>query len=353
MDEPARATLADVARAAEVHASTASRALNPATRHMVTPAVAERVSAAAARLGYRPNAPAAALRTGRSRIVAVLVPDLLNPVFPPILRAIEHRLAEAGYVTLVADTASDPERERLLVERMAAQRIDGLVLASAARGAPAVSLCAALGIPAVLVNRRQPAGTARSISAVANDDAAGMRLAVAHLAALGHRRIAHLAGPVGTSTAADRRNGFRVAMRAARLDPGAAPLAAAAAYDRAAGREAARRLLAAVPRPTAIACANDLLALGAYDALEAEGLSVPGDVSVTGFNDMPFVDRIAPPLTTVRIQHAAMGTEAAELLLGEMREPGRARREIRLQPTLIVRDSAAPPACSPSDKAAG
>jgi LacI family transcriptional regulator len=343
MDDPARATLADVAREAEVHPSTVSRALNPATRHMVTDAVAERVAAAAKRLGYRPNAPAAALRTGRSRIVAVLVPDLLNPVFPPILRAIEGRLAEAGYVTLIGDTRADDERERLLVERMAAQRIDGLVLASAARGAPAVALCARLGIPAVLVNRRQPAGAVPAISAVSNDDVAGIGLAVAHLAALGHRRIAHLAGPVGTSTGADRRRGFRAAMRAAGLDPAAVPVVAAAAYAREAGREAAARLLEAVPRPTAIACANDLLALGAFDGLEAAGLRVPRDVSVTGFNDMPFVDRVAPPLTTVRIQHAAMGMEAAELLLGEMREPGCARREVRLRPLLVARASTAPP----------
>lgn len=119
---------------------------------------------------------------------------------------------------------------------------------------------------------------------------------------------------------------------------------AATAYSAEAGRIAAEHLLDQAPDVTALVTANDMLCLGVYDAMAARGLRVGPDISVTGFNDMPFVDRIAPPLTTVRIQHAAMGGEAAEALLAEITEPTAARREIRLEPELVVRASTAPPA---------
>ena len=342
--EAPRATIADVARLAGVHASTVSRALNPATRGMVTEAVALRVTAAADSLGWRPSMLAAGLRTRRSRTIGILVPDLVNPIFPPIVRAAETLLAEQGYTTLVANTDNDPARETLLIERMATHLVDGLMLASAAEGSEALALCARLGIPAVLINRRLPGDMQQAgASAVTNDDRHGIGLVVAHLVGLGHRRIAHLAGPPGVSTAADRRGGFRAALKAAGLDPASAPIQAARAYTAEAGREAMAALLAGGADFTAVVAANDMLCLGIYDALAAAGLQVGRDVSVTGFNDMPFVDLIDPPLTTIRIQHAAMGREAAETLLAAMAEPEAPLSDIRLVPELVVRASTAPP----------
>ncbi len=335
---PARATIGDVAREAGVHPSTVSRALNPATRSMLSEAVALRVADAAQRLGYRASALAAGLRTRRSRTIAILVPDLVNPIFPPIVRAAEIRLAEAGYATLVANTDNDPAREEWLVSRMAEHLVDGLLLASVAQGSSALALAARFAIPAVLVNRRLPGSTA---PAVTNDDRAGIALAVRHLLDLGHTRIGHLAGPAGVSTATDRRAGFRSALRAAGIDPATAPILAAGAYSAPAGLAATTALLDAHPTLTAIVCANDMLCLGAYDAIAARGLAVGRDISVTGFNDMPFVDRICPPLTTVRIQHAEMGRSAAEMLLEEITRPGGTRRDLRLGPTLVVRGSCA------------
>jgi LacI family transcriptional regulator len=334
-----RATIADVAEAAGVHPSTVSRALNPATRAMVTEAVAVRVAEAAERLGWRPSTLAAGLRTRRSLTIGILVPDLVNPVFPPIVRAAEMRLEAAGYATLIANTDNDPAREILLIERMAARLVDGLMLASAARGSGALELCARWKIPTVLINRRLPGS---GVSAVVNDDRHGMALAVRHLAGLGHRRIAHIAGPPDVSTAIDRLAGFRSALAAAGLDGGGAPVVAAEAYSRAAGRAAMAQLLRGPP-VTAVAVANDMLCLGVYDALEEAGLAVGTDVSVTGFNDMPFVDRICPALTTVRIQHAEMGGRAAELLVAEMTEPDADRQEILLEPELVIRRSTAAP----------
>ncbi|WP_439597522.1 LacI family DNA-binding transcriptional regulator [Falsiroseomonas sp.] len=340
----ARATIADVAREAGVHASTVSRALNPATRGMVTEAVAQRVTAAADRLGWRPSAVAAGLRTRKSRTIGILVPDLINPIFPPILHAVETLLAAQGYATLVANTDNDPAREALLIERMATHLVDGLMLASAAAGTGAISLCARLGIPAVLINRRMPEGTGcAAVSAVTNDDRHGIGLAVDHLVGLGHRRIAHLAGPEGVSTATDRLQGFRDRLAQHGLEPAA--LRPAQAYTREAGRAAMQALLAEPGKGfTAVAVANDMLCLGVYDAMEEAGLRVAEDISVTGFNDMPFVDRIHPALTTIRIQHDAMGRQGAEILLAEMADPTRPRQSIRLVPELVIRASTAPPA---------
>lgn len=335
---PGRATIADVARAAGVHASTVSRALNPATRGMVTEAVALRVAQAAERLGWRPSALAAGLRTRKSRTIGILVPDLVNPIFPPIVRAAETLLAAQGYATLVANTDNDPAREEMLISRMAEHLVDGLMLASAAEGTRAIELCARWSIPAVLINRRLP-GVATS--AVTNDDRHGIGLAVGHLVALGHRRIAHLAGPPGVSTAIDRREGFFEALRAAGLEPAA--VVDASGYTRAAGQVAMQALLAGpsltMPAFTAVVVANDMLCLGVYDVLQGCGLRAGADLSVTGFNDMPFVDLIDPPLTTIRIQHAAMGREAAEALLAEIAEPATPRRDTRLTPELIIRAS--------------
>lgn len=337
--EPARrrATIADVAAAAGVHSSTVSRALNAATRGMVTEAVAIRVAAVAQQLGWQPSTLAAGLRTRRSRTIGILVPDLVNPVFPPIVRAAEAHLAKAGYATLIANTDMDPARETLLIERMAAQMVDGLMLASASKGSNAIELCLRWRIPTVLINRRLPGA---GLSAVINDDRQGMALAVRHLLELGHRRIAHLGGPAGVSTAADRHGGFRKALQVAGLSADDAPCVAAEAYTEEAGRHAMRLLLEG-PVFTAVAVANDMLCLGAYDALAEAGHSIPGDVSVTGFNDMPFVNRITPPLTTVRIQHAEMGRRGAEQLLDEMSDPDTPHSEVLLEPTLIIRGSTA------------
>lgn len=330
----------DVARAVGVHPSTVSRVLNARTRHLVSPAVAARVAAAARRLGYTPDPVAAGLRTRRSRAIGVLIPDLANPVFPPIVRGIESVLTEAGYTAIIANTDNEPERARSALERFAARRVDGLVLATVARREPLLARLRALGLPTVLVNRTVESG---GIPAVVNDDAAGIALAVEHLLGLGHAAIGHVAGPQRLSTGAARRAGFTAAIRAGGRAPRGAPVAAARSYEVGAGAQAARALLDAHPEITAIVAANDLLALGCYDELARRGLACPRDVSVVGFNDMPFADRFAPPLTTVHIPHRLIGAEAARLLLEAIAGPGTPAREVRLAPRLVVRGSTAPP----------
>jgi LacI family transcriptional regulator len=334
-----RITIEDVAREAGVHASTVSRALNPGKRALVTGAVAARVAATAQRLGYTPDPVAAGLRTRRSATIGVLIPDIANPLFPPILRGIEAALAEAGYTAIIANTDNDPLRARDALERLAARRVDGVILATVvSRRDPLLDRCRKLGLPVVLVNRSTGGGTT---SAVFTDDQAGAALAVRHLALLGHRAIGHVAGPQRLSTGAGRRSGFVAARRAVDGKSRPPPIAEAASYDIEAGARAAAALLDAHPRITAIVAANDLLALGCYDEAKRRGLACPRDISITGFNDMPFADRFDPPLTTVRIAQRAMGTEAACLLLAEIENPRSPRREIKLQPELVVRGSTA------------
>jgi LacI family transcriptional regulator len=333
-------TLRDVANSAGVHLSTASRALDPAKRHLIADPVVSKIVAIADRLGYRRDPIAASLRTRRSRLVGVIVPDIANPVFSPIIAAITETLGEAGYSTIVADGGQDRKRQSALVGELIARRVDGLVLATVRRDDPILKECLREGLHVVLVNR---ADDTDRVSSVVTDDRAGMRLAVDHLIALGHRRIGHIAGPIHISTGYLRRLGFEDAMSAhgAKLEPTA--IVEAAAYEREAGEIAATQLLQTNPEITAIAAANDLLALGAYRAIAAAGLSCPRDISVVGHNDMPLADMVEPPLTTIRIGPREMGHDAARLMIARIQEPDAAVKRVVLSPSLVERASTACP----------
>lgn len=333
-------TIRDVARLAEVHPGTVSRALNEQTRALVNEETAARVLRAADQLGYRPNRIARGLKTNRSYTVGVVIPDLTNPLFPPIVRGIEDRLADAGYTPLIVNTDNDPERERSHIEAMLARQVDGLIAATARLDVEPLAEAAAGGMPLVLVNRSFEDG---SVAAVTVDDRRGISLAVAHVVDLGHRRLGHVAGPQNVSTGHRRHIGFLEAMQAAGLEAPARCVSFSQAFTEAEGARACAEVLAHEPRVTAIVAANDRLAIGCYDALAAEGLLCPDDVSIVGFNDMPFVDRLQPPLTTVRVPQREIGTAAAELLLAQLADRAEPPRELLLEPTLVVRASTAPP----------
>ncbi len=341
MSQQPAVTIDRIAAHLGVHKSTVSRAMDPRRRHMIGADMLARVEAAARELGWRPNRAAAALSTGRSRCVGVLLPDITNPVFPPILRGIEDALDDDGYFALTANTARGADAVRTAVERMLAQRVEGFLVASAVRDDDWLEGLRRGGAAIVLVNRADGRGR---LPAVVSDDALAMTLAVDHLVALGHRRIAHLAGPASLSTGLARAAGFEQALRAHGLAPAA--LLDCPAYTLAAGADAAERLLAAPgPRPTAIVAANDLLALGALQVLRRRGVAVPAEMSLTGHNDMPLLDQIDPPLTTVRIQHYEMGFRAARLLLEALQgTPGSRATTVVLRPELVVRGSTARPA---------
>jgi LacI family transcriptional regulator, galactose operon repressor len=338
-DRPA--TLRDVAAAAQVHPATASRALNPETRLLVSEDTARRVMAAAAKLGYRPNPVARSLRTRRSYTVGVLIPDLNNPLFPPIVRGLEDKLATAGYVALIGNTDADASRERLIFEQMRARHVDGFVLATVTLHDRLLAEAAAADVPVVLMNRLSQEYSFPSVS-VDNDQ--GARMAVTHLARLGHTRIAHIAGPQEASTGASRLRGFRDGMAAHQLEVSEDLIVYASRYTVEEGSRCCRELLARNGGFTAVAAANDMLAVGCYAALDEAALQCPDDISVIGFNDMPFIDRLRPPLTTVRFPHYQLGTEAAQLLLERIGERESPVKILYLAPELVVRGSTAEPA---------
>jgi LacI family transcriptional regulator len=325
-------TLQDVADAAQVHRSTASRALNSETAGRISPEVVARVVDAARSLNYRRDLVAAGMRNSRTGLIGMLVPDIGNPVFAPILAGVEAALADVGYSVLVANARGD---DIDLVEGLWARRAEGLILATAHDDDKVIARCLTERRPAVLVNR---ADRTERLPAATSDDRQGMRLAVAHLIALGHRRIAHLAGPLDVSTGRLRAEGFQTALCDVGLAPG--PVVAATAYSRQAGEAAASRLLD-IGSFTAIVAANDLLALGAYRAIADRGLRCPDDISITGHNDMPLVDMVQPPLTTVRISQDLIGRAAASLLLDCIRDPDAPVRHILAEPELVVRGSTA------------
>jgi len=326
-------TIRDVALAAGVHVSTVSRALNPDKRSLISAEVLKVVEEAARKLGYRPNRAASALRTGRTHTIGVLVPDITNPVFPPILQGIEASAAARGYFVFVTNVV-DHALARPIVERMLAQRVDGLVLAIATRDDPLVDYIGKAGLQAVLVNRADETGR---LPAVVSDDRLAMKLAVDHLVSLGHRRIAHLAGPQNVPTGVGRRQGVEQALRDRGLE--LASVEECEGYSREAGRAAMQRLLDGHERPQAVVCCNDLVALGAYDVLRERGIRVPQDISITGHNDMPLVDMVNPPLTTIRLPHRELGWRAAEMLFDGIEGRAPSAFTVVLRPELVVRES--------------
>jgi LacI family transcriptional regulator len=332
-----RVTVQDVARQAGVHSSTVSRALNPETRHRLTKEVVERILAVSKDLGYVPNGAAAMLRTQRSKIIGVILPDMTNPVFPPILDGIDHVLDEAEYVAMVANTGKTADHEHLVVERFLGRQVDGLLLAAFSDD-HTIEMCAKRRVPVIMLNR----GDQRQrVSSIVSDNRLGLSIAVNHLVSLGHRRIGYISGPTGVSTGKLRLEGFKAEMARHGLDADA--VAMASAFTREAALNPARALLDRFRDLTAVVAANDLLALGLYDELKSRGLRCPSDISVVGHNDMLFADVLMPPLTTVRIRHREMGEHAARMLLHRIRDNLESIVDIVLKPELVVRESTAAP----------
>jgi LacI family transcriptional regulator len=298
-----------------VHPATASRALNPALPGRIGAETTRKVMRAARELGYRPDPTARSLRTRRSGFVGVVVPDLTNPVLPPIVRGIEEILWKAGL----------------------ARRCEGLILATATRTSATVAGLAEAELPTVLVTRETDA---RSLTLVAGDDAAGVTAAVGHLADLGHQRIAHLTGPLDLSTTVRREAAFRAAMtdRHPEHDP---VVLHGEAFTIPAGRRMTVEMLSSGHGATAILAGNDMIALGCYEALAAAGVRCPDELSVVGHNDMPLVTQVQPPLTTVAIPQHEIGATAARALLALLRGAPVPPRTL-LPTRLVVRGSTGP-----------
>jgi LacI family transcriptional regulator len=330
-------TLHDVAAKAGVHISTASRALNAETRNRVNTTTAKRVLRAAQSLGYQPNLMARGLRTSRTHSVGMIIPDLTNPIFPPIVRGAEDVLAGSEYALLLSNTDYDAIREERAFAALS-RLVDGLIIASAHREHPLTLAAVRDGVPVVLVNGLVDNA---EVPAVVPDYGSGVAQIVDHLTKLGHTSIAYLSGPLVMSPSVTRLAALREAMRQHGLTIDPALMAIVDSWNKDEGAAALLKMLDHGPPFTAVIANSDLLALGCYAAIAERGLSCPEDISITGFHDIPLVSNLDPPLTTVRVPRRALGAEAANLLLEAMQTRSRHPKVLTLPVELVVRGSTA------------
>ncbi|WP_258341814.1 LacI family DNA-binding transcriptional regulator [Saccharopolyspora gregorii] len=333
-------SIKDVAERAGVSVATVSNSLNRPDRVSVT--TRARVLSVIDELGYVRSESARQLRAGHSRILALLVLDMGNPFFVDVARGVEAAARDEGLGVMLCNSGQDPEAEALYLSLFAEQRVRGvLVTPSDVSGANLDSL-RRQGIPSVLVDRKVDSGQACS---VAVDDVAGGALAVRHLLERGHRSIGFVTGPGSLTQCLDRRTGARTALHEHGLDDDALGVLEVPALDVASGRDAGARLLGLPTRPSAVFCANDLLALGLLQALFAAGVRVPEDIALVGYDDIEFAAAAAVPLTSVRQPAFRIGRKAAELVLAES-DPGaeHTHQQVIYEPELVVRRSSLPEA---------
>jgi LacI family transcriptional regulator len=327
----------DVAQQAGVSVGTVSNVIN--RPDLVAPETRIRVQATIDQLGYVRSEAARSLRAGQSRIIGQLVLDMANPFFADVASGAARAARAAGLRVMLCNSANDPEEEAEYLSLFAEQRVRGVLLTPADPTGSDLAVLRRHEIPFVLVDRVTSEGCSVSV-----DDVAGGRIAAAHLAETGHELVGYISGPMSLAQCRDRRTGALAALTVHGLPEDALVHVEADRMDVASGRDAGRRLLKLSRRPTAVFCANDLLALGVLQSLYAAGVSVPGEMSIVGYDDIELASAAAVPLTSVRQPSAEMGQIAAELLIEETSGPVAARqrhrhRRVVLEPELIVRES--------------
>jgi len=327
-------TIRDVATRAGVSVATVSRVVNRSP-HRVSPATQRRVLSAVRQLGYRVNIIAQGLKKRSTRTVALIVPDISNPFFPAIARGIEDAARERGYAVLLCNTYEDLARERAYLELLRKRMIDGVIFATVGSNTAHLRALRRERLPVVLVARDV---VGLRIDAVLVDNYHGEFEATSHLIGLGHRRIAHICGPATLHVVAERRRGYLRALEAAGV-PGADAIVLEGDFTAEGGRQAIRTLLERGVRFTAVAAANDLMAIGAMEALRHAGRLVPEDVAVVGFDDITFASLVSPPLTTVAQPKYRMGQMAMARLLELMDRRDGGPRQTVLPARLVVRES--------------
>lgn len=319
-------TIKDVARAAGVSPSTVSRALSAPGLVQVDTRL--RVEATAEAMGYHPNRAARGLITGRTGNIGLIVPDLTNPYFPGVVKGIQNRARTSDYSVFLADSNEDPSAEADLVRALSKQ-VDGIILASPRMGEEELQSVAG-ETPMVLLNRK-----VAELPAVTIDNSDGIRQAVAHLAALGHQRVAYVAGPRGSWSNQSRLQGLRISTSAI----GVELVEVGAVRPQFEGGVAAADLVRTAG-VTAVIAYNDLVALGLLSRFSSRGILVPQDISIIGFDDIVLSQMVSPPLTTIAQPQELTGRAGVDLLLQIMEDPTRAstaRTELPSQ--LTIRDS--------------
>ena len=332
----AKITSMQVARRAGVSQSAVSRVFTPGAS--ASKSTTTKVRKAADELGYRPNVLARGLITGRTRIIGLVVAYLENQFYPTVLELLSRALQAKGYHVLVFMAENNAEKIAEVMEELLDYQVDGLITASVAISNDLTARCTAVGIPVVMFNRGQDD---ERLSEVTSDNIAGGKRATDFLIAGGHKNIAHIMGWQGSSTGRDRAAGFTQALDAAGLKPFAM---IDGMYSRETAASATRDLFAGANRPDAIFVGNDHMAFAVMDTLRFElGQSVPNDVSVIGYDDVPLAAWPAYNLTTIRQPVNRMVEATVDALLTQIEAPQTPRHKLRIDGPLIVRGSTRKP----------
>jgi LacI family transcriptional regulator len=329
-------TLFDVARLAGVHASTVSRALDPQQRKRVKEPTRRLILDAAARLGYRPDLIARGLRNGRTATVGVVAADLGNTFVTPIIHGLTGAIEMAGMLPLIAETQDDHDRFAIILDHMLSRRVDAIVVIAARSGDQATLESAGKLVPVVIAGRPM---NRTSLPQVIHDDRRGGQLVAEHFHKLGHNLVAQLQGPSDVLNFPRRAEGFaEVCITTGMTELALQGRANFPMIDD--GQLLMQALLERPGRfPTAVFAHNDNIAVGALSRLRRRGLAVPDDVSLAGYNDMPMVDQLSPPLTTVRYPSLEVGQAAGEMVRQLL--DGESPADVCMAPNLIVRESTA------------
>lgn len=330
------AGIKDIAAKAGASIATVSRVINGSG--YVAPATRARIETAIAETGYRPNAGARLIRTAESRMIGLLLPALDLHFFGILAHEVEQALSAQGYRALICSTDEDPAREADYVAALMAQRVDGVLAVSVTDESRAFRRLIMAGVPVVGLDRALPGIAADVVKA---DHAAGLRIAAEHVLALGHRRIAILGAPGHSAPIQERLAGARAALAAAGVEPVAVRIGAVHRFETC--RDLALDLLDQGHRPTAILGTTDIAAIGAIHACVQRGLSVPDDMSITGFDDLPAARYVMPQLTTVAHPYRAIARHAVAVLLARIAgetPPGTPAEAAEL--SLVLRGTTAP-----------
>ena len=329
-------SIREVAKRAGVSLGTVSNVLN--RPEIVAEETRRRVQLAIEEIGFVPNGSARQLRVGRSQHIGLVVLDVANPFFTEVARGVEDLANQAGYVVILCNSDDSAEKESHYLQVLEEQRTQGVLITPVQSDAGYLQRFRRRGIAVVLLDRPS---RIKDLCSVSVDDVRGGELAAVHLLEQGHRCIAFVHGPLAIRQIADRRRGVLKAIRTAGLDPDRTLVdISAPAQTAREGERSVEKLLSATIKPTAVFCANDLLALGLMRALIKHGISIPRDMALVGYDDVEFASVLSTPLTSIRQPKYELGRTAAELLLDEADNPSSHQHQhIVYQPELIVRES--------------
>ena len=325
----------EVAEEAGVSVTTVSHVIN--NSRPVNPETRTRVERAMKVLGYQPNVLARSLRRGKTHTIGVILPDNANPYFAEVVRGIEDTSFSLGYSVMLCNSDNDLDKERLYTNVLIEKQVAGIIFVAAGLSEENIHNLQRRGVPSVLVDR-QVSGV--EIDSVFADNQSGGFLAANHLLSMGHTSIACISGPRGVRSSSERIAGFRQALEAAGIEPN--PMGVIVGdFQYQSGYAAAKKLLHAADRPSAIFACNDLMAIGAYRCAHENQLRIPQDLSIIGFDDIPLSEFTNPQLTTIHQSKVKMGAQAAELLLGRITNGSLSTRQVIVPVRLVVRASTA------------